>query len=125
MIRTKIPVMSTFLRVALALQTLALLIQAITAGLLLSTPGGRSLHMATAIAVIVTVLLHLVAAITVRSRAAIMPAVGMVVMTLIQVALGVAHLKAFHVPFGVLMFGVSTMRLGYAWQGRRAQAATV
>ncbi|NUW42103.1 hypothetical protein [Nonomuraea rhodomycinica] len=112
-----------FLRVAMAVQTLALLVQAVTAGMLLSSPGGRGLHAATAIAVMVAVLAHLVAAIVTRRRAAILPAVAMLVMTLAQVALGVAHVKVLHVPVGVLMFGVSLQRLGQVWPARRVQTA--
>ncbi|GAA2272983.1 hypothetical protein GCM10010149_13800 [Nonomuraea roseoviolacea subsp. roseoviolacea] len=113
-----------FLRVAIALQTLAVLAQAVTAGLLLSSPGGRALHATTAIVVAVAVLLHLVAAIVTRGRAAIVPAVAMLVMTLVQIALGVGHVKVLHVPVGVLMFGASMMRLGQVWPARRVPAAT-
>ncbi|NUW31770.1 hypothetical protein HTZ77_10065 [Nonomuraea sp. SMC257] len=112
-----------FLRVAIAVQTLAVLVQAVTAGLLLSSPGGRTLHATTALVVVVAVLVHLVAAIVTRRRAAILPAVAMLVMTLAQVALGVAHVKVLHVPVGVLMFGASLMRLGQVWPSRRVPAA--
>ncbi|MDR8411331.1 hypothetical protein MTP10_21680 [Nonomuraea sp. 3-1Str] len=115
-----------FLRVAMLLQTLALLVQAVTAGLLLSSPGGRELHGASAVAVVVTVLLHLVAAIMTRRLAVIMPAAGMLVLTLVQAALGMAHAKVLHVPIGVLMFGGSMLQLGRVWTGRldRAPAGT-
>ncbi|MBB6349399.1 hypothetical protein ACWGH8_06700 [Nonomuraea muscovyensis] len=114
----------TFLRVALLLQTLALLLQAVTAGLLLSSPGGRTTHAASAVAVLVTVLLHLVAALLARRSDVILPAVGMLVMTLAQMALGVLHLKTLHVPLGVLMFGGSMLQLGRVWAGRRVTVAT-
>lgn len=110
-----------FVRIAITLQTVALLLQAVTAGLLLSSPGGRAAHAATAIAVAVTVLLHLVAALVARRRNVILPAVGMLVMTLTQMALGVAHLKALHVPLGVLMFGVSMLQLSRTWPARRVE----
>ncbi|MBN6051775.1 hypothetical protein JYK22_07495, partial [Nonomuraea sp. RK-328] len=112
-----------FLRVAMVAQTLALLVQAVTAGLLLSSPGGRTLHSATAVVVAVAVLVHLVAAIVTRSRAAVLPAVAMLVMTLVQMALGMAHVKVLHVPVGVLMFGVSVLRLGQVWPARRVHTA--
>ncbi|WP_101788559.1 hypothetical protein [Nonomuraea indica] len=114
----------TFLRIALLLQTLALLLQAVTAGLLLSSPGGRAAHAASAIAVAVTVLLHLVAALVIRRRDVILPAVGMLVMTLAQMALGMAHQKTLHVPLGVLMFGGSMLQLARVWAGRRGAAST-
>ncbi|GAA4224342.1 membrane-associated PAP2 superfamily phosphatase [Streptosporangium album] len=108
------------LRVALALQTAALLIQAITAGLLLSTPGGRAMHSISSAAVVATALLYLVAAILVRRPGGglprmIVPAVAMVVFVLVQAMLGVAHMKALHVPLGVLMFGGSVMQLVRVW----------
>jgi hypothetical protein len=115
------------LRVTIALQTAALLIQAITAGLLLSTPDGRMLHGVSALAVAVTSLLHLGAAILVwrpggGSARAIPPAVMLLVFTLVQMVLGMAHMKALHVPIGVLMFGASVMQLGQIWSSPRPVA---
>ncbi|WP_214104546.1 hypothetical protein [Acrocarpospora catenulata] len=112
-----------FVRIAITLQTIALLLQAVTAGLLLSSPGGRALHSVSAIAVVVTVLLHLVAAITTRQRNVILPAVGAVAMTIVQIALGIAHVKSLHVPLGVVMFGVSLLRFGQVWAERRTPVA--
>ncbi|SNT00278.1 hypothetical protein SAMN05216276_102194 [Streptosporangium subroseum] len=116
------------LRVTIALQTAALLIQAITAGLLLSTPDGRMLHGASALAVAVTSLLHLGAAILVwrpggGSARAILPAAMLLVFTLVQMVLGMAHMKALHVPIGVLMFGASVMQLVQIWSSPRPVAA--
>jgi hypothetical protein len=116
------------LRVTIALQTAALLIQAITAGLLLSTPDGRMLHGVSALAVAVTSLLHLGAAILVwrpggGSARAIPPAAMLLVFTLVQMVLVMAHMKALHVPIGVLMFGASVMQLGQIWSSPRPVAA--
>ncbi|GAA3108149.1 hypothetical protein [Streptosporangium carneum] len=116
------------LRVMLALQTVALLLQAITAGLLLSTPGGRGLHNASAGVVLVTALLYLVVAILVwrpggGSPRAVAPAVAMVVLVLAQAMLGALHMKALHVPLGVLMFGGSLVQLVQVLLARRAVAA--
>ncbi|MFI9560412.1 hypothetical protein [Nonomuraea endophytica] len=113
-----------FLRITLTLQTLVLLLQAVTAGMLLSSPGGRAAHSVTAIAVAVVVLVNLVAAIVARRRAAIGPAVGMLVLTLVQMALGMAHMKTLHVPIGVLMFGGSLVQTAQIWAERRPAAAT-
>ncbi|MFD1933278.1 MULTISPECIES: hypothetical protein [Nonomuraea] len=111
-----------FMRIAITTQTVALLVQAVTAGLLLSSPDGRTMHSASAIAVAAAVLLHLVAALVTRRLSAIPPAAGMLVMTLAQMALGLAHVKTLHVPLGVLMFGVSLLQLGRAWSVRRSTA---
>jgi hypothetical protein len=116
------------LRVTIALQTAAILIQAITAGLLLSTPDGRMLHNVSAIAVAVTSLLHLGAAILVwrpggGSARAILLAAILLAFTPVQMVLGMAHMKTLHVPIGVLMFGVSVMQLGQVWSNPRPAAA--
>ncbi|WP_031159444.1 hypothetical protein [Streptosporangium roseum] len=113
-----------FLRIAITAQTVALLLQAVTAGLLLASPGGRMAHNATAVVVVVTVLLYLVAALVSRRVGAILPAAGMLVMTLAQMALGMAHVKSLHVPLGVLMFGVSMVQLTRVWSVSRIQSAS-
>lgn len=113
-----------FLRIAITAQTVALLLQAVTAGLLLASPGGRTAHSTMAIGVVVTVLLYLVAALVSRRLGAILPAAGMLVMTLAQMALGMAHVKSLHVPLGVLMFGVSMVQLARAWSVSHTQMAS-
>ncbi|MFD8530760.1 hypothetical protein ACFV0L_25390 [Streptosporangium canum] len=113
-----------FLRIAITAQTVALLLQAVTAGLLLASPGGRAAHNAMAVGVVVTVLLYLVATLVSRRAGAILPAAGMLVMTLAQMALGMAHVKTLHVPLGVLMFGVSTVQLTRVWSAGRIQPAS-
>ncbi|XVQ83640.1 hypothetical protein ACQP2K_33110 [Microbispora siamensis] len=117
-----------FLRAAGTLQTAAVFVQAITAGLLLSSPGNGALHSAGAYTVFVVTLLHLVVAILTwrpggGSPMPILYAVGFLGLTLAQVALGIAHVKTLHVPLGVLMFGMSVLQLGWIWSGRRAVAA--
>ncbi|MBE1588745.1 hypothetical protein ACFPOI_55105 [Nonomuraea angiospora] len=97
------------LKVVAPLHAVALLFQAVAAGLLLSTPGGRALHMATAVALLVIGIVHVVAAILVRwpgggKAKFILPAVILLVATVVQAILGVAGLKVLHVPLGVLMF---------------------
>ncbi|WP_067175367.1 hypothetical protein [Microtetraspora niveoalba] len=116
-----------FLRVASALQTVAVFVQAITAGFLLSSPGDGAPHSAGAYTVFVVALVHLVVAILTwrpggGSPAPILYAVGFLVLTLAQVALGIAHVKTLHVPLGVLMFGSSVLQLVWIWSGRRAVA---
>ncbi|MEV4010787.1 hypothetical protein AB0J35_09820 [Nonomuraea angiospora] len=93
-----------------ALHVVALLVQAVTAGLLLSMPGGRALHMASAIALLAVGLAHVVVAILVRwpgggTAKFIAPAAALLVVTVVQAILGEAHVKAVHVPLGVMMFG--------------------
>ncbi|SDJ97685.1 hypothetical protein [Nonomuraea jiangxiensis] len=104
------------LRAVVVLHVIALLAQAVTAGLLLSSPGGRPLHLASAIAVTVLGLLHLVLAILVwrpgGGPAKFVPlAASMLVFTVVAAALGMAHVKAVHVPLGVMLFGGGVMQL--------------
>ncbi|MFF3666047.1 hypothetical protein [Microtetraspora malaysiensis] len=118
----------TFLRVAITVQTVAVFVQAITAGLLLSSPGGGALHKAGAYGVYFVVLVHVVAAIVGwrpggGSPRPILYAVGYLVLASAQVALGIAGVKAVHVPLGVLMFGMSVLQLVWIRTGRRAYGA--
>lgn len=113
-----------FLRVAITLQTLAVFAASVTAGLLLSSPGGGVLHTVSAYGVVTMASLHLVAAILawrlggVPPRPTVLYAVGFFGATLAQIALGLAHVTALHVPLGVLMFGGSVFQLGRALAGR-------
>ncbi|MEU6785834.1 hypothetical protein ABZ912_42165 [Nonomuraea angiospora] len=99
-----------------ALHVVALLVQAVTAGLLLSMPGGRALHMASAIALLAVGLAHVVVAILVRwpgggTAKFVAPAVALLVATVVAAILGAAHVKAVHVPLGVMMFGGGVAQL--------------
>jgi hypothetical protein len=116
------------LRVVITLQTLALFSAPITAGLLLSSPGGRALHSVSAYGVFTVAVLHLVTAILVwrpggGSPRPILYAAGFMGLTLAQIALGIAHVKTLHVPLGVLMFGMSVLQLSRVWTDRRAHVA--
>ncbi|MEO3873277.1 hypothetical protein ABGB18_31075 [Nonomuraea sp. B12E4] len=104
------------LRAVAVLHVVVLLTQAVTAGLLLSSPGGRALHLASAGAVAVVALLHLVLAILVwrpaGGPAGFIPlAASMLVFTVVAAVLGMAHVKAVHVPLGVMLFGGGVMQL--------------
>ncbi|MEU8385203.1 hypothetical protein [Streptosporangium sp. NPDC048865] len=116
------------LRVAIILQTLALLAAPVTAGLLLSSPGGRALHSAAAYTVFAVAVLHLVAAVLAwrpggGSPRPILYAAVFLGLTLAQVALGIAQVKALHVPLGVLMFGMSVLQLSRVPIGNRVPGA--
>ncbi|WP_214325723.1 hypothetical protein [Nonomuraea sediminis] len=118
----------TLLRVAITLQTLAVFVAPITAGLLLSVPSGRVLHSASAYGVFTVSLLHVVAAVLAwrpggGSARPILYAAGFFGLTLAQIALGIAHVKTLHVPLGVLLFGMSVVQLGWVWGGRTRVAA--
>ncbi|GAA4207200.1 hypothetical protein GCM10022252_70510 [Streptosporangium oxazolinicum] len=116
------------LRVAIILQTLALFAAPITAGLLLSSPGGRTLHSVSAYGVFTVAVSHLVVAILVwrpggGSPRPILYAAGFLALTLAQVALGIARVKTLHVPLGVLMFGMSVLQLSRVLADRRPHVA--
>ncbi|MEU4570934.1 hypothetical protein [Nonomuraea sp. NPDC023979] len=104
------------LRVVVVLHMLAMLAQAVTAGLLLSSPDGRQMHMLSGGVLLVLGLAHLVAAILVWRPGGgpamfVAPAVGLLVFTGVAAALGVMGLKVLHLPLGVLLFGGTVMQL--------------
>jgi heme A synthase len=108
--------MTTFLRGTIALQTLALFLAPITAGLLLTTPNGHVLHSASAYTVWVVAVVQVVAAVLVwrpggGSPRVVLYAVVFLGLVTAQVFLGIAHVKTVHVPLGVLLFGLSLVQL--------------
>ncbi|MDQ7806627.1 hypothetical protein Q5425_23045 [Amycolatopsis sp. A133] len=105
-----------FLRLTIGLQTLAAFLSAVTAGLLLTTPNGHVLHSASAYTVWVVAVVQLIAAVLVwrpggGSPRAVLYAVVFLGLVSVQVVLGIAHVKAVHVPLGVLLFGLSLVQL--------------
>ncbi|MGP3917026.1 hypothetical protein OHA25_09590 [Nonomuraea sp. NBC_00507] len=104
------------LRAAVVLHVAALLFQAVTAGMLLSSPGGRALHMTSGIALVVIGLLHLVMAILVWRPGGgparfIVTAALLLVFTIVAAILGELGIKTLHLPLGVLLFGGGVMQL--------------
>ncbi|MCF6467278.1 hypothetical protein FAF44_02475 [Nonomuraea sp. MG754425] len=104
------------LKAAVVLHVVALLVQAVTAGLLLSSPGGRALHAASAMALLVVGLVHLVAAILVwrpggGPASFIAPAAMLLLFTVVAAILGEMHVKVVHLPLGVLLFGGGVAQL--------------
>ncbi|MFJ6378462.1 hypothetical protein ACIQI7_00435 [Kitasatospora sp. NPDC092039] len=101
-----------YLRGSVALQTAAVFFQAATAGLLLSTSYGETLHSVGARVMYGASMLYLLAAVLAwrpggGSPRPILHATGFLVLASAQVVLGVAHVPAVHVPLGVLIFGLS------------------
>ncbi len=110
---------NTTLKAALALQTLALLFQAGTAGALLVSSQGALLHDAGSRVMYGASMLYVIAAVVAwrpggGSPRPILYASGLLVLASAQVALGVAHLPEYHVPLGVLMVALSTLDLARA-----------
>ncbi|MGA5006288.1 hypothetical protein ACPCDX_14930 [Streptomyces koyangensis] len=110
--RTPVPARCSFLRTALALQTLTIFVQAVSAGLLLGTEYGEILHSVGARVMYGASMLYLLAAVVAwkpggGSPRAVGYASGFLVLASVQVVSGIAHLSALHVPLGVLMFGAS------------------
>ncbi|MEY6564891.1 hypothetical protein AB8B12_08070 [Streptomyces sp. PGLac3x] len=102
----------SFLRAALALQTLTIFVQAVSAGLLFSTEYGGLLHDVGARVMYGASMLYLLAAVLAwkpggGSPRAVWYASGFLVLASVQVVAGIAHLSPVHVPLGVLMFGAS------------------
>ncbi|MFF1916257.1 hypothetical protein ACFVYE_32650 [Streptomyces sp. NPDC058239] len=114
---TAVPGRLTFLQVAIALQTLAIFFQAVTAGLLLSSSHGEVLHSVGARVMYGASMLYVLAAILAwrpggGSPRPILYASGFLALASVQVVLGIAHKPTLHVPLGVLMFGLSVLTLG-------------
>ncbi|MGW1430712.1 hypothetical protein ACWD6K_19125 [Streptomyces sp. NPDC002431] len=108
-----------FVQVATVLQTLAIFFQAVTAGLLLATSYGETLHGVGARVMYGASMLYVLAAVLLwrpggGSPRSILYASGFLVLASAQVVLGIAHVPSVHVPLGVLMFGLSVLVLAQA-----------
>ncbi|MGW7462309.1 hypothetical protein [Streptomyces sp. NPDC054797] len=125
---TAVPGRFTFVRVAIALQTMALFFQAATAGVLLTSSHGYALHDAGSKVMYGASMLYVLAAILAwrpggGSPRPILHASGFLALASVQVVLGVAHVKSLHVPLGITMFGLSMLALGQALSSARAARA--
>ncbi|WP_206502960.1 hypothetical protein [Streptomyces chrestomyceticus] len=110
------PRRSSFLQIAMALQTLTIFLQAASAGLLLTSPFGATLHSAGARVMYGASMLCVLAAVLAWKPGGgparpIWHASGFLVLASAQVVLGIAHVPSVHVPLGVLMFGLSVLAL--------------
>ncbi|MGA5898699.1 hypothetical protein [Streptomyces venetus] len=107
---------SSFLRIAIALQTLTIFLQAVSAGLLLTSSYGETLHSAGARVMYGASMLYLLAAVLAwkpggGSIRPVRHASGFLVLASAQVVLGITHVPSVHLPLGVLMFGLSVLAL--------------
>ncbi|WP_326620451.1 hypothetical protein OHA57_34960 [Streptomyces anulatus] len=105
-----------FLRIAIALQTLTIFVQAVSSGLLMTSPYGETLHSVGARVMYGASMLYVLAAVLAwkpggGSPRPVLHASGFLVLASVQVAVGIAHLPAVHLPLGVLMFGLSLLAL--------------
>ncbi|AIV32231.1 hypothetical protein [Streptomyces sp. CCM_MD2014] len=105
-----------FLRIAIALQTLTIFLQAVSAGLLLTASYGETLHSAGARVMYGASMLYVLAAVLAWKPgggplAPVWHASGFLVPASVQVVLGIAHVPSVHLPLGVLMFGLSVLAL--------------
>lgn len=108
------------MRITVTLQAAAMLTQAITAGLLISSADGRALHGVTAVVTVAAGVIQLLVAILVwrpggGSPRYLVDSTFLLVLTLAEAALGDAHVPALHVPLGVLLFGGSVVLLSRVW----------
>ncbi|MBM7057693.1 MULTISPECIES: hypothetical protein [Streptomyces] len=106
----------SFLRITIALQTLTVFLQAISAGLLLTTSYGEMLHSVGARVMYGASMLYVLAAVLAWKPGGGSPrpighALGFLALASVQVAVGIAHLPPVHLPLGVLMFGLSLLAL--------------
>ncbi|MEV0125882.1 hypothetical protein AB0I16_30805 [Streptomyces sp. NPDC050703] len=106
----------SFLHIAVALQTLTIFLQAVSAGLLLTSSYGEALHSVGARVMYGASMLYVLAAVLAwkpggGSPRPIWYASGFLALASAQVVLGVAHVPSVHLPLGVLMFGLSLLAL--------------
>ncbi|MFH8735322.1 MULTISPECIES: hypothetical protein [unclassified Streptomyces] len=107
---------SSFLQIAIALQTLTIFLQAVSAGLLLTSSYGETLHSIGARVMYGASMLYVLAAVLAwkpggGSLRPVWHASGFLVLASVQVVLGIAHVPSVHLPLGVLMFGLSVLAL--------------
>ncbi|MFJ9821899.1 hypothetical protein ACIRU3_43035 [Streptomyces sp. NPDC101151] len=107
---------SSFLQIAIALQTLTIFLQAVSAGLLLTSSYGETLHGVGARVMYGASMLYVLAAVLAwkpggGSPRPVWHASGFLVLASVQVVLGIAHVPSVHLPLGVLMFGLSVLAL--------------
>ncbi|MFB7114167.1 hypothetical protein [Streptomyces sp. NPDC056291] len=107
---------SSFLQIAIALQTLTIFLQAVSAGLLLTSSYGETLHSVGARVMYGVSMLYVLAAVLAwkpggGSPRPVWHASGFLVLASVQVVLGIAHVPSVHLPLGVLMFGLSVLAL--------------
>lgn len=117
---------AAFTKIAVALQTLAIFFQAVTAGLLLTTSYGETPHGVGARVMYGATMLYVLAAVLAwrpggGSPRPILHSSGFLVLASVQVVLGIAHKAALHVPLGVMMFGLSVLVLARVLTARPAQ----
>ncbi|MEU3745282.1 MULTISPECIES: hypothetical protein [Streptomyces] len=125
---TPAPGRFTFAQVAIALQTLALFFQAVTAGALLSSSLGYQMHDIGSKVLYGASMVYVLAAVLAwrpggGSPRPILYASGFLALATVQVVLGVAHMSALHVPLGIVMFTLSVLALVAALRPTRAAAA--
>jgi len=106
----------SFLQIAITLQTLTIFLQAVSAGLLLTSSSGETLHSAGARVMYGASMLYVVAAVLAwkpggGSRRPVLHAAGFLLLASVQVVVGIAHIPSVHLPLGVLMFGLSLLAL--------------
>ncbi|MGW6399344.1 hypothetical protein [Streptomyces sp. NPDC055134] len=106
----------SFLQIAITLQTLTIFLQAVSAGLLLTSSYGETLHSIGARVMYGASMLYVLAAVLAWKRGGgslrpVWHASGFLVLASVQVVLGIAHVPSVHLPLGVLMFGLSVLAL--------------
>src|SRR4051812_32861871 len=99
-----------FVRVVIVAQAAVIVIQAVTAGLVLTAGSGHALHSAGGDALFGLTLVHLALAVMAwrpggGSPRQILYAAAFVVVVVAQVYIGIAHVMVVHLPLGLLLFG--------------------
>lgn len=104
------------LRATVALQTAAVFLQSVTAGLMMTLPYGHVLHSAGSYTLWVVTVVHVVVAVLAwrpggGSPQPIWYAAGFLALITAQVYIGVFHLTALHVPLAAALLVASVVYL--------------
>ncbi|MET9984883.1 hypothetical protein [Streptomyces rochei] len=107
---------ASLVRAAIALQTVTIFLQAVSAGLLLTSAYGETLHSVGARVMYGASMLYLLVALLAWKPGGgpvrpVWYASGFLALASAQVVLGIAHVPSLHLPLGVLMFGLSLLAL--------------
>jgi hypothetical protein len=105
------------MRITATLWAAALAVQAVTAGLLLSIPGGGGIHNAGALLVYLAGVAQLVGAVLVRRRGG---SARLVVTGVVALLLALLQGALVHVPLGALLLAAAAVQLAQVWASHPA-----
>ncbi|OIV35546.1 hypothetical protein BIV57_21015 [Mangrovactinospora gilvigrisea] len=116
---------AVLLRVAVALQTACVMGQAVSIGIVFATDHGMAVHHTGSYVAYAAGMLNVLASVLVwrpggGSTRWIRHSTAFLALASVQVVLGIHHVVGWHVPLGVLLFGMSVVQGALLWADRRS-----